>query len=53
MAKPQKKTPIPNDETGMNRDLVDEEGISPELGSMDTDRERLFATSKKRAKKKK
>ena len=42
----------------MNRDLVDEEGIEPELGAMDAGRESTFAASeaapkKKRAKKRK
>ena len=47
-----------DDQVGMDRDSVDEEGIEPELGAMDAKRESIFAASeaaskKTRAKKKK
>ena len=52
MAKPKKKTPEPSDDVGMNRDLIDEEGIEPETGAMDSDRESTFAASEAATKKK-
>lgn len=57
--KPRKKSLTPTDDlVGMNRDLIDEEGIEPEFGPMDAGRESTFAASegtskKKRGKKKK
>ena len=57
--KPRKKElTVGDDQVGMDRDTVDEEGIEPELGSMDAGRESSFAASeaaprKARAKKKK
>ena len=47
-----------DDQVGMDRDTIDEEGIEPELGSMDAGRESTFSESeaapkKKRGKKKK
>ena len=42
-----------DDQVGMNRDLIDEEGIEPELGPMDAGRESAFAASEAASKKKK
>ncbi|VVB99061.1 Uncharacterised protein [uncultured archaeon] len=52
MAKPKKKTPEPSDNQGMNRDLIDEEGIEPETGAMDAEREKEFSDSEAATKKK-
>jgi len=52
--KPRKKSlTSTDDQVGMNRDLIDEEGIEPELGSMDAKRESDFAASEAASKKKK
>ena len=50
--KPRKKpATIIDEQVGMDRDLIDEEGIEPELGSMDVGRESAFAASEAAPKK--
>jgi hypothetical protein len=51
--KPRKKAlTVGDDQVGMDRDTVDEEGIEPELGAMDAGRESAFAASEAALKKK-
>ncbi|GEM_PF-5454934 len=54
MATKSRKKPLTSndDQVGMNRDLIDEEGIEPELGAMDAKRESAFAARKAVSKKK-
>ena len=50
--KPSKKILTPgDDQVGMDRDSIDEEGIEPELGAMDAVRETAFTASKAASKK--
>ena len=51
--KPRKKPEtIIDEQVGMDRDTVDEEGIEPDLGAMDAGRESAFAASEAALKKK-